>query len=1183
MNEEKGMKRHSVFISTCLLATLLFPLVVVLPESATASDVDISETMGLTCGQRIWINVTAGVLVPFTGYLVQLERTSGERDWETVVKVLSNEDGSLSAAFHVPHRNAPGDYTLRLVNKDEQNDVIKTSSLDITNIYYILYQVNGESVDYAVWNKIYVSPQGFTIKVFRWRGTSYELLTTDVAISLFDPSGILRLTDASVAGGVWEIDYVFDFKDGDNYETFYTVVVSQEGKTCAESLLPVKLLVTLDNLSSLTWGDTVYLTGYVKDGKGNGIGGYTVRLYSPGNSFLLLDGTSTFSTGRFLITMSTLKGNAGNWYVGTYMEGDHRIDRKKETLGITDGNARFLWYHRCVVASDDSATLQVQPSELTAGIDQTLELSALWKENPLADAWITMSGIAVSLNGISYQSNEEILLGKTDASGILEVVNLVIKEPGILRFSLTYPFKEEDYAILPDQIPNIRGFIDAEVRSGSAFNVLITNPPSKVMVEEMADVWINASLQPTFIYVFGKTKEDLMGASVRITGCGVNITLDEQHPLSPSAPGLYQVVVSPKTGGILNITVHNSSYGYTFSKDYSISGLQGSVTTSVGYDMSVTPEANETVYVNITNGNYAEVHLSFIDQQWDSAHAKNIASTIGDGTTMGQGRKGHFIFTLNSYDVNEVGYLIVAAKAGIQYLYDIIEVTPLSDLHPYLLLPDEKNRTLTAGVPQDIQVHITNQQGIIVDDVDWVLGSLYDEKGVLYEHIAFTGPQGNFVWSLKGWSPIVPGEFIITTANNTGGNEHRGSLVLEVKRATIECHPARLTAGIELTNIKVDVSAWDANGYPLPAATRLYPEKDMDDTILTLEHESFFLLDEQGQGWFTISYLGDTPGDITFCLQSSCTTQGSLTISFPSVLVDPEELYVGITNEIAITAYDVEGIPISDLYLCLVGSSSGILQAQPDPSLTNEQGKAVLSVVPAASGSLHVSIVHNLRYINGILHWDDLVLMEPVVFVVGLKPLVLGLSHARIYEGDTLMITVTSSSQPVDDVAVSLGNSSKETDGYGHVSFIAPNPGVDTLLYTITAEKRGYQIVKDAVTVLKRYPILILGPPTKVAPGSEFTVTVVAKGTVLAGAQVSFRTQTAISDANGKALFIAPSQNGTYQLMAWCEGFHDGIFNVTVDTSTALVPGFHVGITFLALVIVGCIVVLMKQRRRGGG
>jgi hypothetical protein len=1183
MNEEKGMKRQSIVISTCLLATLLLPLVAVLPESVTAVDVDISETMGLTCGQRIWINVTAGVLPPFTGYLVQLEKTPHKMDWETIVKVISDEDGSLSTSFHIPHRDAPRDYTLRLVNRDDQNDVIKTVPLEITNIYYILYQVDGKPVDYAVWNKKYISPHGFTIQVFRWMGTSYELLTTDVAISLFDPLGVPRLTDASVAGGAWEIDYIFDFKDGNNYETFYTVAVSKKGKMCAESLLPVKLMVTLDNPSSMTWGDMVYLTGYVKGGQGNGIVDYTVRVYSPGKSFLLLDETSTFSTGRFLITMPTHKGNAGNWYLGTYMEGDHRINREKETLGITDGKASFLWYHRLVVASDDSATLQVQPSDLTPGIDQTLELSALWEKNPLAEAWITMSGIAVSLNGVSYQDDEKILLGKTDVSGTLEVVHLVIQEPGILYFSLTYPFKEEDYAILPDQIPNIRGSLDVEVSSGSAFNVVITNPPSKVMVEETANVWINASLQPTFIYVFGKNMEDLMGASVWITGCGVNITLDEQHPSSPSIPGFYQVVVSPKTGGIVNITVHNSSYGYTFTKKYSISGLRGSVTTSFGNDEIVTLKSNEKVYVNITNGNYAEVHLSFINQFWDCAHAKSIASIIGDGITVGQGRNGRFIFTLNPHDITEVGYLIVAAKAGIQYLYDIIEIIPLSDLHPYLLLPDEKNQTLTAGVPQDIQVHITNQQGIIVDDVDWVIGSLYDEEGVLYERIPFTGPQGNFVWSLMGWSPIVPGEFIITTANNTGGNEHRGTLIVEVKRATIECHPARLTAGIELTNIKVDVSAWDANGYPLPAATRLYPQKIMDDTILSLGKGGFFFLDEPGQGWFTISYLGDTTGDITFCLQTSCTVQGSLTISFPSILVDPEELYMGITNDITITAYDVEGIPISDLYLCLVGSSSGILQAQPDPSPTNEQGKAVLSVVPAASGSLHVSIVHNLRYINGILNWDNLVLMEPVVSVVGLKPLVLAFSHTRIYEGDTLMITVTSSLQPVDNVAVSLGNSSKETDGYGRVSFIAPDPGVDTLVYTITAEKRGYQIVDDAVTVLKRFPILILGPPAQIAPGSEFTITVVAKGTVLTGAQVSFRTQTAISDANGKASFIAPSQNGTYQLMACCEGFHNGFFNVTVDTSTAMVPGFHVGITLLALVIVGCIVVLMKQRRRGGG
>ena len=1183
MNTEKGTRRQSIGITVCLLVTLLFPLVSVLPESVSALGVKVSDTTEITCGQYLWINVSTGVLTPLTGYLVQLERTPSKMDWETLIKTLSDEDGSLSVAFHVPHRDFPGKYTLQLVNKEDQNDVIETFPLYITNIYHILYQVNGKTVDHAVWNKKYFSPQGFTIQLFRWMGTTYELLFTEVTMSLFDPMGGLCLTDPSIAGGIWEIDYIFDFKDNNNYETCYTVTVSKDGKTYAEAELPVKLMMTLDDPLSLTWGETVHLTGYVKDGRGNGIGGYTIRLYSPGESFLLLDETTTFSTGRFLITMPTHKGNAGNWYIGSYMDGDHRISRKKDTLGITEGKASFLWYQRRTVASDDSVLLRAHPSTLTLGIEQTVELFATWEEKPLADAWISMSGIAVSLNDVSYHADEDILLGKTDTSGSLKVFHLVVKESGTLQFSLTYPYRNEDYSDLTDLLPNLRGFLEVDVISGTAFNVLITNPPSYVNVEERDDVWINASLQPTIIYVYGETKKDLMGASVSITGCGVNITLDEHNPPSPSIPGRYETIVSPRTGGIINITVHNSSHDYTFSKEFTISGLQGSVTTSAGNDKSITPEVNEIIYVNITNGNYAEVHLSFINQHWDSTSAKSIASVIGDGITIGQGRNGHFMFTLDRHAITEMGYLIVAAKAGTQYLYDIIETLPLSDLIPYILVPDEKNRTLTVGLLQDIQVHIQDGQGIIIEDVDWVQGSLYNEEGLLCERIAFTGPKSNSVWFLSGWSPSVPGEFIITTANNTGGNEHHGSLTLEVRRATIECSPARVTAGIALTNIQVEVSAWDANGNHLPMGTRLYPQKPMEDTILSLVNGDYFVLEEPGEGRFTISSLGDTPGDITFCLQASYAAQGSLDISFPSIIVEPEEVYVGITNEITIAVFDVDGIPINDLYLCLVGASGGVLQAQPDPSLTDEQGKTVVSVIPAASGSLHVSIVRNLKYVNGILSWDDLVLMAPMVSVVALKPLVIALSHVRIYEGDTLIVTVTSSSQPVDDVAVSLGNNSKKTDGDGKALFIAPDPGVDSLVYQITVEKRGYQLVENAVTVLKRFPILILGPPAQISPGSEFTVTVVAKGTVLAGAQVSFNDQTTLSDANGKVSFIAPSGNGSYQLMAWCEGFHNGVFNVTVDTSTASVPGFDGGIAFLALVMIGFIVLLMKQRRRGGG
>ena len=250
--------------------------------------------------------------------------------------------------------------------------------------------------------------------------------------------------------------------------------------------------------------------------------------------------------------------------------------------------------------------------------------------------------------------------------------NLYSSDEECLNLSAaTFEFSSETEEGYYDGCPN-QGYM----------TIIVDNMVEEVLVYEMTPGcwWQNASSKIT-INVYGDSADNHMNASIEITGCGLDISIDEEDAVEDGywiSDGVYEIEISPKTAGTITITVTNDTEGKTASKDFSVKGLYGSVTTSVGNDKEIFVNSTEKIIVTVNYGQYAEVHVTYFDEDW--AFISCLNDTIGDNTA-GNGLNGIFEFDITKDDIdNEVGYIVVAASAGANYMYDIVEVV-LS--HPY--------------------------------------------------------------------------------------------------------------------------------------------------------------------------------------------------------------------------------------------------------------------------------------------------------------------------------------------------------------------------------------------------------------------------------------------------------------------------------------------------------------------
>jgi len=732
-----------------------------------------------------------------------------------------------------------------------------------------------------------------------------------------------------------------------------------------------------------------------------------------------------------------------------------------------------------------------------------------------------------------------------------------------------------------DLLANITGTKTFSVVSPAAMTIIIDNMVEEVLVNEIsACQWKNTSTVIT-VNVFGDNQDDRMNASIEITGCGLDISIDEEDAIDDGywiGDGEYEIEISPKTAGTVTITVTNDTEEKTVSKDYTIKGLFGTVTTSIGDDLEISVESEEKITATVTNGQYSEVHVTYYDENWVFISCLN--DSVGDNTA-GNGLNGIFEFDITEDDIEDgVGYIVVVATAGANYLYDIVEVVPVHDIDIQIITPtNATGLSLTVGLEHTYELKVYDPDGELMEDVDTVIGKIVDEdhdEDDPLQTVEFDEKTGS-VWRIKDWEPWFAGTLIITATNDTGLNEHDGNISLNVGLATISYSPGTATAGIDTEDLDIDVTGIDANGNQLPEGTTLYLNIE-DDYSIVLDDTSI-TLDEDATGTFTITTVGDNATAINATLLDyydedidGNKTIGEFMVEYPDFTVTPSEIYINYPTELTIVAKDNEGNPIEGINLTLLPSSGGVLSVQPDPVETDDTGTVILSVSPQASGKLNVTIARDVEYINGRLNWTNAVITDTYVTVTGIKTMILTISESPIYQGETLIVTVNYGATPISDVDVTFGMVTVKTGTDGVAEFTVPDPGVDYAIMKVSAKKTGYISVSEDVTVLKKWEIK-MSVSGEVTTEASFTVTVVAKGSALAGATVTFQSESKITDAEGKASFTAPADEGTYTLTATYENYLPA--SLTIEIKKA--PGFELLTLIVAL---GVAFILLRRRRK---
>jgi PGF-CTERM protein len=234
-----------------------------------------------------------------------------------------------------------------------------------------------------------------------------------------------------------------------------------------------------------------------------------------------------------------------------------------------------------------------------------------------------------------------------------------------------------------------------------------------------------------------------------------------------------------------------------------------------------------------------------------------------------------------------------------------------------------------------------------------------------------------------------------------------------------------------------------------------------------------------------------------------------------------------------------------------------------------------LSISPTASGKLNVTIARNLRYVGGRLNWTNAVVTDTYVTVTAVKTLKVSLSQSPVYQGQSFTVTVTTGvGVSVSGADVEFAGTTVQTGSDGKASFTAPDPGVESVVYTITVEKTGFVSEDKSITVIKVYDITLVGPDAAPSTGESFTVTVLAKGQPLAGATVTFNGKTVMSGGDGKVSLTAPSSPGDYPVSASFPNYGDA--SLTLKVGDGGVPGFEV---LSVLVALGVAFIVLRRRR----
>jgi hypothetical protein len=467
-----------------------------------------------------------------------------------------------------------------------------------------------------------------------------------------------------------------------------------------------------------------------------------------------------------------------------------------------------------------------------------------------------------------------------------------------------------------------------------------------------------------------------------------------------------------------------------------------------------------------------------------------------------------------------------------------------------------------------------------MDDIDEVWAVLTDEdndEDHPLQTINFKERSGSIWVPDDDLMPWFSGDLIITAKNNSGVNEHDGNITFGVDYATITYSPEGVTAGLDLEDFEVTLIAVDANGEPLPEGTDLYLWIENNTGGCELA-DADIACEDDGYAEFEINVVGDLKTWINITLddndwEDGNATAGNFMINWPMMEVVPDTIFIGRSNTITITAMDYAGEPVEGINLTLWtgGTSFGV----PDPVETDADGQVVFSIQPEASGKANVTIVRGIKYVNGMLTWDinDSIITDTYITITSIQEMKISVSKSPIFEDETLMVTITSGTATLSGVDVEFAETTVQTGADGKAEFTVPDPGVESAVYTITAEKVGYVTVEKSITVIKIWEITIIAPKS-IGLGEEFTLTILAKGAPLAGASVEFNGKTYTSGADGKLTIKAPDKAGDYTVSATYESYQTATYTITIKEGG--VPGFEL-LTLIAAL--GVAFILLRRRR----
>lgn len=283
---------------------------------------------------------------------------------------------------------------------------------------------------------------------------------------------------------------------------------------------------------------------------------------------------------------------------------------------------------------------------------------------------------------------------------------------------------------------------------------------------------------------------------------------------------------------------------------------------------------------------------------------------------------------------------------------------------------------------------------------------------------------------------------------------------------------------------------------------------------------------------------------------------GRVPVKIADVTASPGSLPVNVLAEVEIMATG-RGTGLGNVLVNL--SIPGL--AGEMSTTTDSNGMALFAFTPLTTGDIAIEIENRTS--------DVVIPVTNYKVYIDVDP--------EADEGDSFTVTAlngTSAGTAIEGAAVTFNRQTEITDANGQATFTAPAVTSDRE-YTITATKVGHAEDTETIVVVNR-PKLVIVPPTEASAGSTFQVTIADdRGNAIIGATVTIGDQTAISGAQGLTTLTAPTEEGTYTLVASKTGFQSSD-PIEITITPGGIPGFEV-LTLIAAI--GVAFILLRRRR----